>query len=68
MPGGSLDPALAGVDGVRPDRHDEIVQWLIDESGSTQIEAEMEWSFTKAEMIEASSYSSAPLRFFDETG
>ena len=38
-------------------RHDEIVQWLIDESGSTRLKAEMEWSFTRAEMIEAATYS-----------
>ena len=38
-------------------RHEEIVQWLIDESGSTRIKAEMEWGFTRAEMIEASTYS-----------
>jgi aldehyde dehydrogenase (NAD+) len=38
-------------------RHDEIVQWLIDESGSTRLKAEMEWGFTRAEMIEAATYS-----------
>ncbi len=35
-------------------RHDEIVQWLIDEAGSTRIKAELEWAAVRAVMIEAS--------------
>lgn len=34
-------------------RHDEIVQWLIDEAGSTRIKAELEWSAVRAVMLEA---------------
>jgi len=35
-------------------RHDEIVGWLIAESGSTRIKAELEWAAVRAVMLEAS--------------
>jgi len=35
-------------------RHDEIVDWLIAESGSTRIKAELEWGAVHAAMLEAS--------------
>jgi aldehyde dehydrogenase (NAD+) len=34
-------------------RHDEIVRWLIAESGSTRIKAELEWGAVRAVMLEA---------------
>ena len=37
-------------------RHDEIVDWLIRESGSTRIKAELEWQFTHALTLEAASF------------
>jgi aldehyde dehydrogenase (NAD+) len=36
-------------------RHEEIVSWLIRESGSTRIKAEMEWGAVRGGMIEAAS-------------
>jgi aldehyde dehydrogenase (NAD+) len=41
---------------IMEDRHEEIVSWLIRESGSTRIKAEFEWQFTFAMTIEASSF------------
>ena len=35
-------------------RHDEIVDWLIKEAGSTRIKAELEWAAVRAVMLEAS--------------
>jgi aldehyde dehydrogenase (NAD+) len=35
-------------------RHDEIVNWLIAEAGSTRIKAELEWGAVRAVMLEAS--------------
>lgn len=35
-------------------RHDEIVNWLIHEAGSTRIKAELEWTAVHAVMLEAS--------------
>lgn len=35
-------------------RHDEIVEWLIAEAGSTRIKAELEWAAVRAVMLEAS--------------
>ncbi len=35
-------------------RHDEIVNWLIAEAGSTRIKAELEWAAVRAVMLEAS--------------
>ncbi len=35
-------------------RHEEIVEWLITESGSTRIKAELEWAAVRAVMLEAS--------------
>jgi aldehyde dehydrogenase (NAD+) len=37
-------------------RHEEIVDWLIRESGSTRIKAEAEWQFTRAITEEAASF------------
>jgi aldehyde dehydrogenase (NAD+) len=37
--------------GVMERRHDEIVGWLIAESGSTRMKAEAEWAFTHAGML-----------------
>src|SRR5690606_29458273 len=34
-------------------RHEEIVDWLIDEAGSTRLKAELEWSAVRAGMNEA---------------
>lgn len=36
-------------------RHEEIVSWLVHESGSTRTKAEMEWGAVRAGMLEASS-------------
>jgi aldehyde dehydrogenase (NAD+) len=41
---------------IMEDRREEIVSWLIRESGSTRIKAELEWQFTFAMTIEASSF------------
>ncbi|TAN24309.1 MAG: aldehyde dehydrogenase family protein [Acidobacteria bacterium] len=37
-------------------RHEEIVEWLIRESGSTRNKAELEWQFVHAITLEASSF------------
>jgi aldehyde dehydrogenase (NAD+) len=37
-------------------RHDEIVDWLIRESGSTRVKAELEWQFVHAVTLEAASF------------
>jgi len=39
-------------------RHEEIVQWLIRESGSTRIKAEMEWGSVRAIVLEAATLPS----------
>jgi aldehyde dehydrogenase (NAD+) len=39
---------------VMEERHDEIVNWLIAEAGSTRIKAELEWASVRAVMLEAS--------------
>ena len=39
-------------------RRDEIVDWLIRESGSTRIKANLEWQFTHAMTLEAASFPS----------
>lgn len=36
-------------------RHEEVVSWLIRESGSTRMKAEMEWGAVRGGMLEASS-------------
>src|SRR5258708_11609762 len=36
-------------------RHGEIVDWLIRESGSTRVKAELEWQFVRAVTLEAAS-------------
>lgn len=37
-------------------RHEEIVDWLIRESGSTRVKAELEWQFLRAITLEAASF------------
>lgn len=37
-------------------RHEEIVEWLIRESGSTRVKAELEWQFLRAITLEAASF------------
>lgn len=37
-------------------RHDEIIDWLIREAGSTRYKAELEWQFTHAITLEAASF------------
>lgn len=37
-------------------RHEEIVDWLIHESGSTRIKAEIEWQMLHAITLESSSF------------
>jgi aldehyde dehydrogenase (NAD+) len=37
-------------------RHGEIVDWLIRESGSTRVKAELEWQFVRAVTLEAASF------------
>jgi aldehyde dehydrogenase (NAD+) len=37
-------------------RKEEICEWLVNESGSTQIKAEIEWAWVHAGMLEAASY------------
>ena len=37
-------------------RHGEIVDWLIRESGSTRVKAELEWQFVHAVTLEAASF------------
>jgi aldehyde dehydrogenase (NAD+) len=37
-------------------RHGEIVDWLIRESGSTRVKAELEWQFVQAVTLEAASF------------
>ncbi|WP_460110445.1 aldehyde dehydrogenase family protein [Pseudomonas sp. S3_H04] len=40
------------------ERHDELVEWIISESGSTRIKAEIEWASAKAITLEAASFPS----------
>ncbi len=42
--------------GIMERRHAEIVDWIIRESGSTRIKAEMEWKFVRAITLEAASF------------
>jgi aldehyde dehydrogenase (NAD+) len=37
-------------------RHDEIIDWLISESGSTHVKAEVEWQMLHAITLEAASF------------
>ncbi|MDA8371117.1 MAG: aldehyde dehydrogenase family protein [Nocardiopsaceae bacterium] len=37
-------------------RKDQVIDWLIHESGSTRIKAEAEWNATRADFLEAASY------------
>jgi aldehyde dehydrogenase (NAD+) len=39
-------------------RREEIVDWLVRESGSTRIKADLEWGFTHAMTLEAASFPS----------
>ncbi|QCI13113.1 aldehyde dehydrogenase family protein [Pseudomonas putida] len=38
------------------ERHEELVDWIVRESGSTRIKAEVEWSSAKAITLEAASF------------
>ena len=40
-------------------RHAELVDWLVHESGSTRIKAELEWNMARAVTLEASSFPSS---------
>ena len=42
--------------GIMEDRREEIVDWLIHESGSTRIKANIEWEFTRAMTLEAATF------------
>ncbi len=44
--------------GIMEDRREEIVDWLIHESGSTRIKANIEWEFTRAMTLEAATFPS----------
>lgn len=37
-------------------RHQEVLDWLIRESGSTRIKAEMEWQYTRSVTLEAATF------------
>ncbi|HYZ23280.1 MAG TPA: aldehyde dehydrogenase family protein [Rhodopila sp.] len=37
-------------------RHSEIVDWLVRESGSTRVKAELEWQFVRAVTLDAASF------------
>jgi len=37
-------------------RHDEIIDWLVKESGSTRVKAEIEWQFVHSITVEAASF------------
>src|SRR4051812_26725199 len=39
-------------------RRDEVIDWLVRESGSTRIKADLEWRFTRAMTLEAASFPS----------
>jgi aldehyde dehydrogenase (NAD+) len=43
---------------IMEERREEIVNWLIRESGSTRIKAEVEWQFARAVTLEASTFPS----------
>jgi len=47
---------LRSVASILEARHDEIVTWLIHESGSTRVKAEWEWQLVHAVTLEASSF------------
>lgn len=40
------------------ERHDELVDWIIRESGSTVLKAEIEWALAKSITLEAASFPS----------
>jgi aldehyde dehydrogenase (NAD+) len=42
--------------GIMEERHEEIVDWLIRESGSTRIKAEVEWQYVHSVTLEAASF------------
>jgi aldehyde dehydrogenase (NAD+) len=43
---------------IMEDRREEIVDWLIRESGSARIKADIEWQFTRAMTLEAATFPS----------
>jgi aldehyde dehydrogenase (NAD+) len=43
---------------IMEDRRAEIVDWLVRESGSTRIKAEIEWQYTRAMTLEAATFPS----------
>lgn len=49
---------LLGAARIFDERHDELVDWIISESGSTRIKAEIEWASAKAITLEAASFPS----------
>ena len=51
---------LRGAVAIMESRCAEIVDWLVHESGSTRIKAELEWNMARAVTLEASSFPSAP--------
>lgn len=58
MPGERTELFLRAV-GILDARKDEIISWIIGESGSTRIKAGIEWSAVRAGMIEASTMPAA---------
>lgn len=40
------------------ERHEEIVEWIVAESGSTRVKAEIEWTLAKGITLEAASFPS----------
>jgi aldehyde dehydrogenase (NAD+) len=47
---------LRDVAGIIEDRHEEIIAWLVEESGSTRTKAEFEWELLHGITLEASSF------------
>lgn len=43
---------------IMQERHDEIVDWIVNETGGTRLKAEIEWQFARAFTLEAASYPS----------
>ena len=43
---------------IMEDRRDEIIDWLIRESGSTRIKADVEWQYARAVTLEAATFPS----------
>ena len=53
-------PSSGGTASIMEARREEIVDWLVRESGSTRIKAEIEWQFTRAMTLEAATFPSRP--------